>query len=173
MPQDPPSAVTETAASSRNRLSSTFVPVLGHQEVGADFKVKKQKVISANSHHQDKHPAPGFSSGGSSGQWAPSCHPVESVGLSQTWDSTPVALLIIYAGGFRIPKCQLVTPWPKFQTYISWNNKTVYPHPIISSPLLSGIHFVGSRFFSQIVLGDFRFVQYYLVFSGFYQYNMF
>ena len=84
MPQDPPSAVTETAASSRNRLSSTFVPVLGHQEVGADFKVKKQKVISANSHHQDKHPAPGFSSGGSSGQWAPSCHPVESVGLSQT-----------------------------------------------------------------------------------------
>ena len=84
------------------------------------------------------------------------------MGLSQTWDSSPVTPLIVSTGGFRIPKCQLVAPWPKFQTYISWNNKIVYPHPIISSPLLSGIHFVGLRFFSQTVLGDFCFVQYYL-----------
>lgn len=65
------------------KVSSTLVPALGQQEVGADSKVKKQRVISANSHHQDKHTAPGFSSGGSSGQLVPSCHPAESAGLSQ------------------------------------------------------------------------------------------
>lgn len=39
-------------------VSSLLVSVVVHQEVGAYFKVNKQKVISASSHHWDKHRTP-------------------------------------------------------------------------------------------------------------------
>lgn len=146
-------------------VSLTLVPVVGQKEVGACSKVKKQKVISAKNHHQQKHTALHFSSAGFSGQLLPSCQPAESAPEDGVSPNTTV---VVFTRGFGIPKCWFVAPWPKFQTHISWNNSIAYPHPIIASPLLSAIHFVGLRFFSQIVFGCFCGIQYYFVFSDLY-----